>query len=137
MAARTKKKSRSKSKKKQIATESADEIDEETTEDGFNYIAELKPLHIRRGFINMTPQHWPFFSTSSRMTTRTVTVYYEGTYDKKCNVWRLSKNDQARLVLTPSAQKWLEENFNADDRILLTAVKLDDEEIQISLKAVA
>lgn len=106
-------------------------------EEGFSYVSVLKPLHLRRGFVNLTPKHWPFFAINSRTETRPVTVYYDGLYDKDSAVWRLLPNDQARLVLSPSVHQWLEDNFEANDRVQVTAKKLDGQEIQISLKAVA
>lgn len=99
----------------------------------FTYIADLKPLHIRRGFINMTPQHWPFFAVNARTETRDVSVYYEGLYDKKSAVWRLQPDETARLVLGPAAHEWLEDNFGADDRIMIQSLKLDNDEIQVTL----
>lgn len=105
-------------------------------EDGFLYATELKPLHLRRGFINLTPEHWPFFSINSRTETRPVTIYYNGIYDKGSSVWRLVPNDQARIVLSLPVHLWLEENFDENDKIHITARKLDENEIQISLKAV-
>jgi hypothetical protein len=105
-------------------------------EDGFHYIAQLKPLHLKRGFINLTPRHWPFFSINSRTETRSVTVYYEGIYDKDSAVWRMVPNDRARLVLSLPVHIWLEDNFSSADEIQVLARKLDSNEIQISLKAV-
>lgn len=105
-------------------------------EDEFVYVAELKPLHLRRGFVNLTPRHWPFFAISARTETRPVTIYYDGIYDRKSAVWRLQPDDQARVVLSPAVHEWLEEHFNPDDKIQLTVRKLQDDEIQISLAAV-
>jgi hypothetical protein len=102
----------------------------------FNYISILKPLHIRRGFVNLTPNHWPFFAVTARTETRPVILKYDGHTDKKSAVWRLVPNDQARLVLSPQVQQWLEENFSPEERIQITALKLADEEIQITLTAV-
>lgn len=116
---------------------SAKEILPESIEDGFSYEAELKPLHIRKGFVNMTPHHWPFFSINSRTETRPVTVYYDGIYDKGCAVWRMLPNDQARLVLSPPVHKWLEDNFAPDEFLQLTATKIGSNEIQISLKSIS
>lgn len=107
---------------------------DETVEDMFTYTAELKPLHLRRGFINMTAKHWPFFQTNSRTETRPVTVYYEGIYNKECAVWRLLPNDQARLVLSPTVHEWLEDNFKIGDYIEITARKMNGDEIQLSLR---
>ncbi len=104
-------------------------------DEGFVYTAELKPLHIRRGFINMTSEHWPFFASNSRATTREVTVYYDGIYDKNSIVWRLVPDDQARLVLSPPVHQWLEDHFGPNDQMVVVAKKLSEDEIQLSLKA--
>ncbi len=118
------------------AVEPAAEIndDQPDTAEMFTYVADLKPLHIRQGFINLTPKHWPFFQINSRTETRAVTVYYEGLYDKESSVWRLLPNDRARLVLSPALHEWLEENFTVQDQIHVTARKLSEDEIQISLR---
>jgi len=107
-----------------------------SVEDGFAYTSTLKSLHLRKGFVNMTPKHWPFFSLNSRTETRKVTVYYEGVYDKNCAVWRMVPNDRARLVLSPPVHQWLEDNFQLNDSIDVVARKLDGDEIQISLKMI-
>lgn len=104
--------------------------------DGFTYVAELKPLHIRRGFINMTPAHWPFFATSSRAETRDVTVIFGGRQDRHCSVWRLQPDDQARLVLGHQVHEWLEENFTSSEAIRLNARRMQNDEIHITLEAV-
>ena len=106
-------------------------------EDTFTFIAELKPLHIRRGFINMTPRQWPFFAQSARTETRKVTVYYEGLYDKKSAVWRMQPDDMARLVLGPGAHEWLEDAFVPNDKIELVVTKMAQDEIQITLRPVS
>ncbi|MEJ2748302.1 MAG: hypothetical protein P8183_10410 [Anaerolineae bacterium] len=105
-------------------------------DEGFVYVTTLKPLHIRRGFINLTPKHWPFFAINSRTETRPVTIYYNGIYDKDSTVWRLVPNDQARIVLSTAVHHWLEDNFDDRDKIQIVTRKLGEEEIQISLKAV-
>ncbi|GAB4265893.1 MAG: hypothetical protein Kow0080_06570 [Candidatus Promineifilaceae bacterium] len=105
--------------------------------EGFDYVATLKGLHIRRGFINLTPRHWPFFAINSRTETRPVTVYYNGVYDKDCAVWRLVANDQARIVLSPAVHAWLEDEFSPEDQIQVQVRKLADDEIQITLTPVA
>lgn len=99
----------------------------------FTYVSELKPLHIRRGFVNLTPNHWPFFALTARTETRPVTVSYEDRVDEECAVWRLVPNDQARLVLSTPVHMWLEENFDAEDCIQITAVKLEPKKIRIAL----
>jgi hypothetical protein len=99
----------------------------------FTYVSELKPLHIRRGFVNLTPNHWPFFALNARTETRAVIVKYDDQVNKKSAVWRLVPNDQARVVLAPPVQEWLEENFSPSDRIQVIALKLGDDDIQITL----
>ncbi|MCZ7669573.1 MAG: hypothetical protein M5U34_21555 [Chloroflexi bacterium] len=98
-------------------------------ENMFTYTAQLKPLHLRRGFINMTSRHWPFFQINSRTETRPVTVYYDGIYNKECSVWRLQPGDQARLVLSPIVREWLEDNYQSGELIEITARKLNEDEI--------
>lgn len=117
-------------------TKKATKVDE-SIEEGFSYGAILKPLHIRKGFVNLTPQHWPFFSINSRTETRTVTVYYDGIYDKGCAVWRMLPDDRARLVLSPPVHTWLEQNFSPEDSVQVTATKIGVDEIQLSIKAIA
>jgi hypothetical protein len=130
------KKAKSKPKPKVTAEEAAAEEIELDPEEGFIYVSELKPLHIRRGFVNLTSDHWPFFAVNSRTETRPVTIYYSGVYDKKSSVWRLVPNDQARLVLSPPVHEWLEDHFSPGDKIHLLVRQMDDEEIQVSLRAV-
>lgn len=103
--------------------------------DSFNYVADLKPLHIRRGFINLTPAHWPFFATNNRTETRDVTVVFGGRQDKNSSVWRLQPDDQARIVLGPQPHEWLEENFAHSETIHVAARRLDNDEIRITLDA--
>ena len=100
----------------------------------FTYASELKPLHVRRGFINLTSEHWPFFALNARTETREVTVHYGNETDERCTVWRLVPNDQARIVLSSSAQYWLEDNFEAGDHILVRAIKPDSKRIVITLE---
>ena len=99
----------------------------------FTYVSELKPLHIRRGFINLTENHWPFFSLNARTETRPVIVKYDDKTDKDCAVWRLVPNDQARLMLSTPVHMWLEETFDAEDRIMVAAVKKEENQIHITL----
>ena len=105
--------------------------------DTFTYLAELKPLHIRRGFVNLTAGHWPFFALNARAQTRDVTIVFGGRQDKHSSVWRLQPDDQARLVLGPQVHDWIEENFASSDQIQVTARKLDNNEIRITLEPVA
>lgn len=100
----------------------------------FTYVAEMKPLHIRKGFINLTPEHWPFFAVNSRTETRDVTVYFGDGIDKRSAVWRLVPNDMARLVLGREAHDWIEENCSADDQIEITATKAPDDSIDIQIR---
>ncbi len=104
--------------------------------DSFSYVADLKPLHIRRGFINLTPAHWPFFAATSRAETRDVTVVFGGRQDRHSSVWRLQPDDQARLVLGQQVHDWLEENFAQSEAIRVLARRLDNDEIRITLEAV-
>lgn len=100
--------------------------------DGFTYIAELKPLHIRRGFINLTPAHWPFFAINNRTETRPITIVFEGRQDKNCSVWRLQPEEQARIILGPQSHEWLEGNFANSEAIHVSARRVGDE-IRITL----
>jgi hypothetical protein len=102
-------------------------------EEQFTYVSELKALHLRRGFINLTPEHWPFFALNVRTETRPVTIHYGGQKDQKSSVWRLVQNDQARITLSPPVHHWLEENFDVHDFVQVTAVKKGQEEIHITL----
>lgn len=132
-----KEKKRKKATRKKAAKKTAEIPEHQPVgEEGFTYISELKPLHLRRGFINMTTEHWPYFAINSRTETREVTVYYDGIYDKNCSVWRLQPENMARLVLSSPVHLWLEENFEESNAIQLNVTKLDDNEIQIALKPV-
>ncbi|MGD2077288.1 MAG: hypothetical protein PVH18_02835 [Chloroflexota bacterium] len=102
----------------------------------FTYISELLSLHIRRGFINLTPRHWPFFSINARTETRPVTILYGEHKDKKCSVWRLVPDDQARIVLSPTAHDWLEEHFEPGDSVKVQAIKTKDDDITLTLGGV-
>lgn len=132
--------SKSSSRAKKKVTKTAvtetfpDAAQDDVIENMFTYTAELKPLHLRRGFINMTSKHWPFFQINSRTETRPVTVYYDGIYNKECSVWRLQPGDQARLVLSPAVREWLEENYQSGELVEITARKLNEDEIQLSLR---
>lgn len=110
------------------ATDEALEPDQQ-----FVYETELKPLHIRRGFINLTPRHWDFFAESARATTRAVIVSFEEKVDRDSAVWRLASNDMARLVLGDAAREWLEATFSPEEIIKLVATRRDDDEIEIVL----
>lgn len=139
LTGQSKKKLKAKSRSKPVPPKAEDVPITETQlviepEEGFVYVSELKPLHIRRGFINLTSEHWPFFAINSRTETRPVTIYYNGIYDKGSTVWRLVPNDQARIVLSKAVHKWIEDAFDANDKIQVVARKLDESDIQISLK---
>lgn len=120
-------------KKKSKAT-SASAVAENKAE-SFTYSTTIKPIHLRKGFINLTPAHWPFFSLSARASTRDVTLIYDGHVDKAGSVWRLVEDDRARLVLSDKAHKWVEDNFTGGDQIQLTATKTGSE-IEIKLELV-
>ena len=96
----------------------------------------LKPLHIRRGFINLTSKHWPFFALNARTETRSAIVKYDDQSDENCTVWRLVPSDQARIVLSPPVHDWLEENAQANDQVQITAIKTDKQNIEITLAVV-
>ncbi len=104
--------------------------------DEFTFVSELKELHIRRGFINLTANHWPFFAQNARSEVREVSLAYDDKQDAECTVWRLVPNDQARLVLSPPVQNWLDDNFEPSDEIEIKAVKKESEDIIISLRPV-
>lgn len=109
-------------------------VDSET---GFTSVVELKPLHIRRGFINLTPQHWPFFATNARTETRPVTVITPTLRDKNCAVWRLQPSEMARIVLSPRVQEWLEANFDPGDHVQVSATRIgESDDIEVILEAV-
>jgi hypothetical protein len=108
---------------------------EPPSDDGFSYATELRPLHIDRGFINMTPTHWPFFAINARTESRPVVVISDGKKDEESSVWRLQPGDMARLMLGPQAHRWLEDHFVAGDNIQLLATKLENGDIQVVLEA--
>lgn len=125
---RTTKKAQSPLPKKTADTSTAPRTQE------FTFDTELKPLHLRKGFINMTPHHWPFFQLTARTETRPITLLGEGIRDTKSSVWRLQPNNLARLMLSPQAHSWLEDNFVAGDVVQLTATKIGEKEIQIMVE---
>ncbi len=103
------------------------------TKEELTYTSELKPLHLQRGFINLTPEYWPFFALNARTESRPVIVITTDVRDEDSAVWRLQPNDLARLVLGAKAHRWLEDNFVPGDYVQLKATKLGDSEIQIVL----
>jgi hypothetical protein len=102
-------------------------------ETSFTYTATLKPLHLRKGFINLTEQHWPFFALNTRAGSRPVTIYFDGRYDKEATVWRLQPDNQARLVLGHTTHNWLEKTFQPEEQIEIKAFKSTEGDIQIRL----
>jgi hypothetical protein len=106
------------------------------SEEQFTYESELKSLHLQRGFVNLTPGHWPFFALNARTETRPVILQYSDQTDYKCSVWRLVQNDQARIVLSPPVHQWLEDNFEQEDLIKITASKIGEGKINIVLEIV-
>lgn len=128
--AKTRPKAKTSDAAEPMATTTA--IDLET---GFTYVTDIKPLYLRKGFVNMAPEYWEFFATSSRTETRGVTVYYDGIYDKDSSVWRIQSSDMVRLVLSQSVHHWLEDNFSANDHIQMVVKRLDNDDIQVSLKS--
>lgn len=99
----------------------------------FTFTTTLKPLHIRRGFINLTPEHWPLFAEGARSETRSVILKFGSTVDKDSAVWRLQPSDMARIVLSPVAQQWLENTFTPEDTINIRATESISHQITISL----
>lgn len=122
-------------KTRKSTTKASTIADKETQ--AFSYTTKLKPLHIRKGFVNMTEAHWPFFAINSRTTTREVVLKFDGNVDRKSAVWRMAPSDRARLVLSDRVQIWLEENFSADDEIQISATKVGEKEIEIDLALVS
>jgi hypothetical protein len=114
----------------------ADESVTETVKDRFSYTATLKTLHLRKGFINMTPAEWPFFAINARTTTRQVTVFFDNQSDAESNVWRLSPTDQARLMLGRKGQRWLRDHFASDDKLTLVVTKHMDNSVEIALEPI-
>jgi hypothetical protein len=119
--------------KQSVPTQVMEQPQKPLSKDEFTYISELKPLHINRGFINMTPEYWPFFAINARTESRPVTVVGGDMRDGDCAVWRLQPNDLARLVLGPKAHRWLEDHFVAGDYIKLVSTRINDSDIQIVL----
>jgi len=123
-------------KKKVIKTTSARQLVNAAKLSEFSYVSELLPLHIRRGFINLTPDHWPFFAKTVRAVTRPVELKYDDKVDADCSVWRLVPHDQARIVLSTTAHQWLEDHFQASDRVQIKAIREESNAIVITLQPV-
>ncbi|MFN2135448.1 MAG: hypothetical protein ACK2UK_05800 [Candidatus Promineifilaceae bacterium] len=107
------------------------------SDEGFTFISELKPLHIERGFINMTPEYWPFFAINARTESRPVITISGDIRDEESAVWRLQPNDMARLVLGPRAQKWLSDHFVANEYVQLVVTREGDDEIEVVVEPVS
>ncbi len=105
--------------------------------DSFSYVTSLKPMHLRKGFINMTEAHWPFFMINSRTETRPVILKFDGNVDTDSSVWRLMPSEKARLVLSDKVHAWLTDNFSADDEVQITATKLPEKKIELEVSLVA
>jgi hypothetical protein len=131
---RAKSRARTRAAKTKLVTTAAQEAYDDDLLERFSYDAELKPLHIRKGFINLTPAHWPFFAINSRTETRPVTVYYGDGIDKKSSVWRLVPNDLARLMLGRGAHDWIADHCDPDDKVQVLATKAPDDSIDIQLR---
>jgi hypothetical protein len=123
--------------KKQVVKAEAKSPEDIDPDSQFVYVTHMQPLHIRRGFINLTPQHWDFFARTARSTTRDVRVLYEDKVDEASSVWRLASNDMVRIVVSDAVRVWLEETFEPEDKVQVLATKLDDEEIEVVLEPVA
>jgi hypothetical protein len=120
---------------KSVPPEVLEQAEKPLSKDEFTYISELMPLHISRGFVNMTPEYWPFFAINARTASRPVTVEAGNIRDEDCAVWRLQPNDLARLVLGPQAHRWLEDHFVPGDYVQIAATRISDSEIHIVLDA--
>ena len=102
----------------------------------FHYTSELKPLHLRKGFVNLQPQHWPYFAVSTRTETRKVAVRFANKRDEESSVWHLVPDEQTRIVLGPTAKIWLESTFGANDSIEVTAYRVKDNDVELALTPV-
>jgi hypothetical protein len=116
-----------------VPPEVLEQPDKPQSKDEFTFISELKPLHIERGFVNLTPGYWPFFAVNARTESRPVVTVAGDLRDEESSVWRLQPNDLARLVLGPEMHRWLEAHFVPGEYIQLTASRVDDQEIEILL----
>jgi hypothetical protein len=132
-----------KTKEREVSLEEADET---TTAkalrkagklEEFVFVSKVKTLHIRKGFINLTPEHWPFFAEGARSTTRDIIVNFGEDKNEEATVWRLVSSDQARIVLETEAQNWLADAISPDERVQITALKDENEDIAVTLKPVA
>ncbi|MFL7837182.1 MAG: hypothetical protein ACK2T4_01920 [Candidatus Promineifilaceae bacterium] len=119
---------------KSVPPEVLEQAEKPLSQDEFTYISELMPLHIDRGFVNMTPEYWPFFAINARTESRPVTVIAGSIRDEDSAVWRLQPNDLARLVLGSQAHRWLEDTFVPGDYVQIMATRISDSEIHVVLK---
>ncbi|MBP8001229.1 MAG: hypothetical protein KA314_16890 [Chloroflexi bacterium] len=101
----------------------------------FHFVSELKPLHLRKGFVNLLPQHWPYFAISTRTETRPIVVRYGSKRDEESSAWHLMPDDQTRIVLGPTSKVWLEDNFVANDMVDVTAYRLGENGVEVVLQA--
>ena len=115
---------------------SAKTMAEENVE-SFTYVSTIKPMHLRKGFINMTELHWPFFMINSRTETRPVILKYDGHTDMDSAVWRMMPAERARLVLSAKPHDWFVDNINPDDEVQITARKLPEKKIEIEIALVS
>jgi hypothetical protein len=103
----------------------------------FVFVSEVKELHIRKGFVNLTAEHWPFFAKTARANTREIDLKFGEGQSQRAGVWRLVSNGQARLVLEGNAAKWLGETFSSNERVQVEAIKGESGDIVVSLTPVA
>ena len=121
--------------KKQKKSTSASALSEAQV-DEFTYTSQLKPMHIRKGFVNLTPAHWPFFSLNSRTVVRPIILHYDGHVDEESTMWRLVPDDTARLMLSDKATRWMSDNCQSNDKVQITARKAEEKVIVIDLERV-
>jgi hypothetical protein len=123
--------------KPEVPAQVLEQPDRPLSEDEFTFVSELKPLHIQRGFINMTPEYWPFFAINARTESRPVIVIADDVRDEASAVWRLQPDDLARLVLGPKAHRWLTDRFTAGDYVQIEATRISPSEINIVLEPIS
>ena len=121
--------------RKKSKTTSARAVSENQVEE-FTYVSVIKPLHLRKGFVNLTPAHWAFFAINSRTVTHPVTLSYDGNVDKDSAMWRLVPSDMVRLVLSDKASAWFSDNFSVGNEAQLTVRKTAPREIEVKLELV-
>lgn len=121
-------------RKKSKATSASAVADNKVEE--FTYVSVIKPLHLRKGFVNLTPAHWAFFAINSRTVTHPVTLNYDGNIDKESSMWRMVPSDMTRLVLSDKARAWLEDNFASGDQAQLTVRKIAPRNVEVKIELV-